>query len=229
MPVRPMQAVLSVLMNINSPDVQLGPTLQDLREFCGSFDGHMKGLTLSNSEQIRTTHNSFARQTLFEFDSKKAEKDDDVFHFVSYIPIDGRIYELDGLQEGPIDHGPVGEDWTDTIRPILEARMNKYKEGEIHFNLMGVVEDKIARYNRQLVGASEGETARLEMLLADEENRRARWRIENIRRRHNYLPLIMEFMRSLAKRGELIPLYNKAQEKAAALEKRKKEKGSLLS
>jgi len=35
--------------------------------------------------------------------------------------------------------------------------------------------------------------------------------------------------RSLAKRGELIPLYNKAQEKAAALEKRKKEKGSLLS
>jgi hypothetical protein len=33
-------------------------------------------------------------------------------------------------------------------RPILEARMNKYKEGEIHFNLMGVVEDKIARYNR---------------------------------------------------------------------------------
>jgi hypothetical protein len=35
--------------------------------------------------------------------------------------------------------------------------------------------------------------------------------------------------RSLAKRGELIPLYNKAQEKAAALEKRKKEKGNLLS
>jgi hypothetical protein len=35
--------------------------------------------------------------------------------------------------------------------------------------------------------------------------------------------------RSLARRGELIPLYNKAQEKAAALEKRKKEKGGLLS
>ena len=60
-------------------------------------------------------HNSFARQTLFEFDSKKvkscllsfmclylsniqAEKDDDVFHFVSFLPIGGRIYELDGLK-----------------------------------------------------------------------------------------------------------------------------------
>ena len=44
---------------------------QDLKEFCGSFDAGMKGLTLSNSDQIRTVHNSFARQTLFEFDSKK--------------------------------------------------------------------------------------------------------------------------------------------------------------
>jgi hypothetical protein len=35
-------------------------------------------------------------------------------------------------------------------------------------------------------------------------------------------------IRSLAKRGELIPLYNKAKEKAAALEKRKKEKNSSL-
>ena len=38
--------------------------------------------SLPTLSQIRTTHNSFARQTLFEFDSKKAEKDDDVFHFV---------------------------------------------------------------------------------------------------------------------------------------------------
>ena len=86
--------------------------LQDLKEFCGSFDSGMKGLTLSNSDQIRSVHNSFARQTLFEFDSKKvqnfvlnflnkiyqAEKDDDVFHFVSFLPINGRIYELDGLK-----------------------------------------------------------------------------------------------------------------------------------
>merc|ERR1719244_313471 len=182
-----------------------------------------KGLTLSNSDQIRTVHNSFARQTLFEFDSKKAEKDDDVFHFVSFVPINGRIYELDGLKAGPVDLGPAGDDWTDNVRPIIEARMQKYQQGEIHFNLMAIIQDRTLRYNNQLKALS---GMSIDSQLAEEENKRAKWKTENIRRRHNYLPLIMELLRSLASRGELLPIYNKAKEKTLELEQKKKKKES---
>jgi len=225
------QAIMSVLMNVEDSGVTLGTTLQEFKEFCGALDPETKGLALSNSDQIRSVHNSFARQTLFEFDSKKADKDDDVFHFVSFVPINGRIYELDGLKAGPVDHGPAGEDWTDAVRPVIEARMMKYTQGEIHFNLMAVIQDKTIRYNNQLkalsgmsIDSQMAEVARIEMLLAEEENKRSKWKLENVRRRHNYLPLIMELLRSLAKRGELLPIYNKAREKTMELEKMKKEK-----
>jgi hypothetical protein len=29
----------------------------------------------------------------------------EAFHFVSYVPITGRLFELDGLKVYPIDHG----------------------------------------------------------------------------------------------------------------------------
>lgn len=55
------QAILSVLLNTKHADIQLGSTLSEFREFTQTFDAHMKGLALSNSDTIRNVHNSFAR------------------------------------------------------------------------------------------------------------------------------------------------------------------------
>ena len=151
------QAILSCLLNVSHPDVELGSTLSGFKEFTSSFDAGMKGLALSNSEEIRNVHNSFARQSIFEFDSKVDKKEDeDIFHFVAYVPINGRIYELDGLQEGPLDHGrvPDGADWLDHVRPIIGQRMANYQAGEIHFNLMAVIQDKLIGYKRHIEALS---------------------------------------------------------------------------
>merc|ERR1712098_199100 len=109
--------------------------------------------------------------------------------------------------------------------------MQKYTQGEIHFNLMAMIQDRTVRYNNQLkdlaglpADSQASEVARIELMLADEENKRAKWKIENIRRRHNYLPLIMELLRSLANRGELLAIYNKAKEKSVEADKKRKEK-----
>ncbi|XP_054276044.1 ubiquitin carboxyl-terminal hydrolase isozyme L5 [Macrosteles quadrilineatus] len=229
------QAILSILLNCKHSDVTLGPTLSEFKEFSQSFDANMKGLALSNSQTIRSVHNSFARQTLFEFDNKSSNKDEDVFHFVGYIPIDGRLYELDGLKEGPIDLGaiPAESSWLDVVKPIIEKRIQKYNEGEIHFNLMAIVSDRKMKYEEKLqqlqkqieesgmeTDSVQAEVTRLRLAIEEEENKIKRYQLENIRRKHNYLPLIIEILKILAKEGQLLSLYEKA--KAKAIEKESK-------
>jgi len=212
------QAIISILLNCSTTDVELGPVLGEFKEFTKTFDPAMKGLALSNSDTIRSVHNSFSRQTIFEFDQKSATKDDDVFHFVGYIPVDGRLYELDGLREGPIDLGPIpeGKDWTEVVRPVLQDRINKYSEGEIHFSLLAVIPDRKDEYERKLSDleatgdASPEIVAELKSLIEEEVEKRRRFKLENIRRKHNYLPLIVQFLKELAQKKQLMPLYEKA-------------------
>lgn len=145
---------------------------------------------MSNASQIRTVHNSFARQTLFELDNSKNSKDEDVFHFISYLPINGRLYELDGLKEGPVDLGVVGDqNWLDVVRPVIEKRIQKYSEGEIHFNLMAMVSDRQMLCQRQLdsllnapedtmdTDTKQSEIAKLKLQIEDEILKRKRYKV----------------------------------------------------
>jgi len=229
------QAIISCLLNVDKPEVELGSTLENFRDFTCSFDPAMKGLSLGSSQEIREVHNSFARQSVFELDQKMADKDDDVFHFVTFVPIKGRIYELDGLKEGPVDHGrvPEGTDWLDVVIPVLMERMAKYQAGEIQFNLMAVIQDKITTFKKQLeVAQTAGDPtsiADIRMRIAGEEENRKRWKQENTRRRHNYLPFIVELLKFLAAENQLTSVYEKAKEKSLALQKKKEERKAALA
>ncbi|VTJ79830.1 Hypothetical predicted protein [Marmota monax] len=119
-----------------SRNVHLGETLSEFREFSQSFDAVMKGLAFSNSDMIQQIHHSFFREQTFEFDAKTSAKEEDAFHFFSYVSVDGRLYELDGLREEPIDVVAYNQDdQMSLVSPIIEKRIQKYSEGEIRFNL----------------------------------------------------------------------------------------------
>lgn len=80
----------------------------------------------------------------------------EAFHFVSYVPINGQLFELDGLKPYPINHGPWGEneDWTETFRRVITERLGIATGGEpyhdIRFNLMAVVPDRRIAYEQKL-------------------------------------------------------------------------------
>ncbi|XP_073500205.1 ubiquitin carboxyl-terminal hydrolase isozyme L5 isoform X3 [Phyllobates terribilis] len=230
---QPVQGLI-FLFKWQSGEEPSGSVVRDSRLDTIFFAKQMKGLALSNSEVIRQVHNSFARQQMFEFDAKSSTRDDDAFHFVSYVPVNGRLYELDGLREGPIDLGPCSHDeWIAVVKPVIEARMQKYCEGEIRFNLMAIVSDrkkiyeqKISELQKQLseiepmetdhnslINSVQSEIAKNQLLLEEEVQKTKRYKTENIRRKHNYLPFIMELLKTLAEHQQLIPLVEKAKGK----------------
>ena len=51
------------------------------------------------------------------------------------------------------------------------------------------------------------------MKIQAEIERNQKWKIENERRRHNYVPLIFELLQQLAKKGQLESLFKEAVER----------------
>jgi ubiquitin carboxyl-terminal hydrolase L5 len=87
---------------------------------------------------------------------------------------------------------------------------------------MALVSDRKMLYERQKNLTNDpSEIARLQALIDEEIWKSKKYKIENIRRKHNYLPLIMELLKILAKEGKLIPLYQKAKERAIEKEAKK--------
>ena len=109
--------MLSILLN-RFKDIDVGDELRNLRDFGLTLSSKDKGWAIGNSEKIRLSHNSFARQEPFEIEyAKHAGKEEDAFHFISYVPFNGQLYELDGLQPGPISFGPcTDENWLSLAR-----------------------------------------------------------------------------------------------------------------
>jgi len=153
------QAILSVLMNVPSETLDLGPHLKEFKEFTANLDPQMKGLAVSNSEPIRKAHNSFHRQSSFEIVQEKDSKGEDAFHFVGYVCHEGRVYELDGLKKGPLLVGdiPAGAPWVERAREEVQRRIEAYSQkagaegsAELRFNLMAITANRLQEAEKRM-------------------------------------------------------------------------------
>jgi len=245
------QAILSILLN--AQDINIGQKLQEFKDFAQLIPPDMKGLAIGNCEQIRLAHNAFARpEPLISDGVSSGVKDEDVYHFISYLPINGKLYELDGLKDGPICLGScTKENWLELVTPEIQKRIERYSQSEIRFNLMAVIKKLTVSLNEELerltarkasiesklqskqqqdsaaMDVDDGLPSTVEELqnelatiiaqmqecnnkLSDEEDKLNRWKVENIRRKHNYIPFIVNFLKYLAEQDQLIPLIENA-------------------
>lgn len=189
------QALLSVVLNKNDPGagdagfVEMGDSLSDFREFTMALPPEFRGEALSNSELIRDVHNSFAKSSPFVDETQRTSGEtEDAFHFVAYTPVNGTLYELDGLQPAPISHGScTQEDFPLKVMDVLQRRIARYEATEIRFNLLAMIRD--LRIRAREIGDFE--------LLAREEKKRKDWRFENALRRHNFVGFAGEVLKGV--------------------------------
>lgn len=218
------QAILSILMN--SPELELGETLSEFKGFTQSFPPDLKGLAISNCDKIREAHNSFTHPEPFVMEQVKATSSDDVYHFVAYLPFRGKVYELDGLQDAPICLGEINTSWFDVVRPALEKRFERYAASEIRFNLLALIQNRQDICQEKILELMEqpettqrlAEIENLKATIQMEKDKFSAWHVENIRRKHNYLPFVVQLLKVLAKKGQLQPLVERANSNSTSME-----------
>lgn len=83
-------------------------------------------------------HNSFSKSSPFALDPTAFpdREKEDAYHFVTYLPVHGMLYELDGLRQSPVMHAAIEEgseegSWLDLARETIEKRIATYPAGSV--------------------------------------------------------------------------------------------------
>lgn len=267
------QAIVTILMNIEVPGVKLGPKLTEFKSYCAHLDPGLSALAIHNSTFIRDSHLKVSRPPpspaadgLGPPPPRPGEVDEDVYHFITWVPVATpsgtlAVYELDSLQDAPLYLGevpsaaaappppplpvptgdaeadaeaetramaaaaavrPPGTSWLIPAAARLRAYAEVYAVAEVRHSVLGVVANRVAALTaerqtireREMEGAArEGDEEReadiLHRLLVEEE-RSSGWAAESARRRHDYMPFLIETLKLLASKGELTALIDAA-------------------
>ncbi|KAI0067492.1 hypothetical protein BV25DRAFT_1108322 [Artomyces pyxidatus] len=120
------------------------------------------------------------------------EDAEETYHFIGYVPANGKVWELDGLKAGPIEVGELPEaaqdssstllleTWMDIVRPALRMKMKKYggaaeSAQDIRFNLLALVDDRYQVASDELELLKREKTA-IERRLGDDDPFSSGWK-----------------------------------------------------
>ncbi|KAI4202571.1 MAG: hypothetical protein LQ350_002514 [Teloschistes chrysophthalmus] len=151
-------ALLNIVNNI--PEIELGENLRQFKNFTTDFTPSLRGDAISNFDFVKAIHNSFARKMdMLNADlqlkndalprrkakTKGTDDEDAGFHFIAFVPIQGNVWKLDGLERQPQKLGPIiGRDWLVQVAPEIESRMAQYGDDQIEFAVLALVKEPLS-------------------------------------------------------------------------------------
>ncbi|KAG9044674.1 hypothetical protein FS837_007721 [Tulasnella sp. UAMH 9824] len=125
-----------------------------------ALHGLAKRTALTDSEKRRAAERAKRKNKPAAKKKKKADEDEDedddsdgdtVYHYVGYVPFKGKVWELDGLREGPLEVGEIpstsksnegSQEWLEVVRPAIRIKIESLQGSghDIRFNLLALVE-----------------------------------------------------------------------------------------
>ncbi|RPA72857.1 hypothetical protein BJ508DRAFT_419264 [Ascobolus immersus RN42] len=169
-------ALLNVVMNITSTQVNIGEHLDAFKWHTSDLPPPSRGLCLSSFDYIRNIHNQNgkrleavqsdiklyraaeaieAEKTKRAKAGKSEEEPSDnhmepAYHFVAYVPAFSCVWEMDGMKRFPKRVGELegDEDWIGKILPVLAKQAEKAVENEV--TVLCVVADEYISARRSL-------------------------------------------------------------------------------
>ena len=203
------QAILSILMNL--PHINIGPILQQFKNETMPLTPQKRGEAIGKNEIIRKVHNDFA-QPAEALEQRISEKykhlpGGKAYHFVSIVPYNGILLLLDGFNESPLILGGADEDWVNEVmKPFFEGLIS-VMQGNLEFTVLAIVPDQIDKYEKlyeEAVDKKNEDIAKVyKEILDGEKQMRKKQFVENKRRKHDYMPLALNLLITMAKRQQL--------------------------
>lgn len=170
-------ATIAILhLSFNVLGVQFNDDLKGFKEFITELPADMRGMALTNSESIRSAHNSFISFGSINADSDDKTAEGDAFHFVALLPRDNKLMVLDGMAEEPYiaTIGENSETDMDIVMKYVKKKIGE-SDGEIRFSLLAMVPDLLQKLKEQLKDCTdELFKADLQAMISEEERRRRR-------------------------------------------------------
>ncbi|PSN62487.1 cysteine proteinase [Corynespora cassiicola Philippines] len=162
---------------LNNPLLDIGEHLNQFKLFTQDMTPYQRGEAFASFDFVKKIHNSFAKKMdLLENDKHLAHKvrraqkhghrriddspssddssaslEDNAHHFIAFVPVDGEVWKLDGMDAQPTKMGSYKaeepEEWVNAIAPKLNTIMSA---GDADYSVVALAQSPLAARRKDL-------------------------------------------------------------------------------